>query len=365
MDPLGAVMSGIQTVGNFAGTLLNNKANKKLVRETNAQNYKMFQEQNAFNREMAFDMMQYENAYNDPAAVRERLENAGYSPFAMGDNGASFANADGSTPTAGTPTPMIAPQYQAPHFDFANSIGDLTLKAAQAKKLGADTETVEKTRDQIIKEYEINNATKQFDLELKREFDKFERTWKNEEQRARVREVFQRIKTMEQDFKNAVLDGDIKAIEKERSNILKEMDSERLKWLPKELKQQLINLVKEGGVFDSQISLNKASSTNQRAQASYTKAQEDTVNAMREPLVQAQKTGNLSNVVDMLAKIAKTPAEIDEIRARIKNLSENEKKQFAERIKTMIETGQSLFSASGSLDLPFLGDIGAKVKYGK
>ena len=254
MDPLSilAIENGVQAVGNFASNLIGNKTNKKLVRETNAQNYKMFQEQNAFNREMAFDMMQYENAYNDPSAVRERLEAAGYNPFVMGDQGATFANADGSTPTAGTPIPMQAPQIQAPTFDFATSLGDLTLKAAQAKKLGADTKTVEELRDKLVKQYDLDNQTKDFDLQLKRAYDEIDRAWKNEEQRVRVREYYQKIQNMEQEFKNAVLDGDIKKIEKERANILKEMDSVRSKWLPKELEQSLKNLVKQGQQIDSQ-----------------------------------------------------------------------------------------------------------------
>ena len=207
MDPLSilAIENGVQAVGNFASNLIGNKTNKKLVRETNAQNYKMFQEQNAFNREMAFDMMQYENAYNDPSAVRERLEAAGYNPFVMGDQGATFANADGSTPTAGTPIPMQAPQIQAPTFDFATSLGDLTLKAAQAKKLGADTKTVEELRDKLVKQYDLDNQTKDFDLQLKRAYDEIDRAWKNEEQRVRVREYYQKIQNMEQEFKNAVL----------------------------------------------------------------------------------------------------------------------------------------------------------------
>lgn len=365
MDPLSAVTSGLQTIANLGSSIYTNKMNKKLVRETNALNYQMFGEQNEFNERLAKEMFDLENAYNDPSAVRERLENAGYNPFAMGEQGASFANGDVATPTAGTPIPMQAPQYQAPQFNFAETIGDLTLKAAQAKNLGANTETVDKTRDKIIKQYELDNATKSFELKLKKEFDYAMRTYQNEEQRARLAETYQNIQNKLQDYKNAIIEGDIKTIEKERASILKDMDSVRLKFLPKELKQQLENLVKQGGVLDSQASYNRAAAENQRAQASYTAAQQKTVDELREPLVTAQKTGYISNVVDILCKLVRTPAEVKEIEARTKNLSEQDKKLFVERLKTIIETGQSLFSASGKLDLPMVGEIGAGVQYGK
>ena len=106
---LGMVSDAIGTIGNIYSQAKANSTNKKLVRETNAQNYKMFQE----NLQNQWDMWNATNAYNDPSAQRERLQAAGLNPWLM-MNGSNAGNAQGAI----TPT---APTSQAPHVDLLSA----------------------------------------------------------------------------------------------------------------------------------------------------------------------------------------------------------------------------------------------------
>lgn len=108
---LGMVSDAIGTIGNIYSQSKANSTNKKLVRETNAQNYKMFQE----NLQNQWDMWNATNAYNDPSAQRERLQAAGLNPWLM-MNGGNAGNAQGAI----TPT---APTAQAPHVDPVDTSG--------------------------------------------------------------------------------------------------------------------------------------------------------------------------------------------------------------------------------------------------
>lgn len=358
MDPLSAIMSGVQSLGNVFSTLKTNSTNKKIARETNELSYKMFNEANTFNRDMALEMFNLENAYNDPMAVRERLENAGYNAFAMGDNGASFANGDIATPVSSGLPSLSVPQVQAPRFDFASDLADITLKSAQAKKLGADTKTVEEMRDKLLLSADLDNKIKVIDERNKNLFDEELRHYQNENERAKLFNAFSQLKLTEQNLKNAIVDGDIKAIQKEREELQRLMEDERLKFLPKTLQAELDNLIEQGNVYRSQQAHNYAS-------ANYTKSQQRTVDALRDELVKGQRTGNLNSALDVLIKLCKSPYEIQELKSKIRNLDADSRKKFAETVGIWIDNGQSLISAEGYLDLPVIGKVGAGVKYGK
>lgn len=111
------IATGIASIGSgIINAFSGNKANKQNIamqRETNALNYKMFQEGNAFNRNMAIDMFNRENAYNTPEAQVERMKQAGLNPAALSEGlSSSSGNGDVSTPSSVSPTPMVAPQVQ-------------------------------------------------------------------------------------------------------------------------------------------------------------------------------------------------------------------------------------------------------------
>ena len=117
-----------------------NDTNERIAREQNEMNYKIHQEDMAFNaseaeknrqfqqqtlnQQQAFARQQYEDqlAYNDPSAQRERWENAGFSAWTLaGQGNAGTAQSvtpgspsSGSQAQAPSAPNMIAPQYQSP-----------------------------------------------------------------------------------------------------------------------------------------------------------------------------------------------------------------------------------------------------------
>lgn len=90
-----------------------NEYNLQIARETNANNYKMFQEQLGFNREMYHNT----NAFNTPAQQRLRYEQAGINPyFALGN----IVSGNAQMQTAPSPNPA-----QAPHLEAVNPMQGL------------------------------------------------------------------------------------------------------------------------------------------------------------------------------------------------------------------------------------------------
>lgn len=125
-----------------------NRTNLQIARETNEQNYKMFQEQLGFTE----DMWNMQNAYNDPSQQMERFRNAGINPYmAMGVMNGGNAEAV-STPS---PNPAIT---GAPMQSVLSGIGDVS---------GAVSDT-------------IDDVGKLIDLETRSEKNKAEisKAWK-------------------------------------------------------------------------------------------------------------------------------------------------------------------------------------------
>lgn len=129
MSLLGAagISAGGGLLSGLFGGISQSRASKnylKGVRETNEQNYKIWQEQQAhnidmFNRENQANIdnwkMQFDatNAYNDPSAQVERLRNAGLNPsLALGGNASGMATS--SSVGSAHAQPAQAPTMQAP-----------------------------------------------------------------------------------------------------------------------------------------------------------------------------------------------------------------------------------------------------------
>lgn len=122
MDPSlisigGAAIGGLSSLFGSSGA---SKRQLQAVRETNAQNYKIWGEQKQHNIDMfnmqnqaAIDMWNMQNEYNDPSAQIQRLSAAGLNPYLAIGNG-SAAGVASSAPAVGTATPATAPQMQAP-----------------------------------------------------------------------------------------------------------------------------------------------------------------------------------------------------------------------------------------------------------
>ena len=269
IDPLTLSVAG--GLGVFNGLLNNkntkatNKTNLQIARENNEMAYRMFNEGNEFNRQMAIDMFNMENEYNDPSAVRERLENAGYNPFLSDENSSMVNFGDAATPNSVAPPALSTPTMMTPPSilnGVMDSVADITLKSAQAKKLGAETTTIDQVRDKLIKEYEINNDAKQWQLALNQAFDPMLKSLEGSEKAAYVNKLREDILLTHQNYSNAIIDGDIKTEDRELRKLEKLMKNVELKFLPDSLREQLSNLKKQGREIDSRTELNMSQKYN-------------------------------------------------------------------------------------------------------
>ena len=113
-------------VSNVASSIISNNTNKKISSDTNAQNYKIWQEslaaqreqyekekfENRFliNQQRAWSLADrdFENQYNSPAALRQRLEQAGINPaFAMSNGQGLFGSSTAETSTGSPPSASV------------------------------------------------------------------------------------------------------------------------------------------------------------------------------------------------------------------------------------------------------------------
>lgn len=127
-----AAAGAASALGNLFGQSSANKANVKLARETNALQYKMFQEGNAF----AAKQQQLANEWNSPINQRKMLEQAGYNPASLNDVNIGAANGASSVGTPSLATPHVEPlQY--------GNLASVALQAYQAfnqaENIKADT----------------------------------------------------------------------------------------------------------------------------------------------------------------------------------------------------------------------------------
>lgn len=128
-----------------AGTLLGNAIGARASKNANDANREINQMNNEFNERMMQKQMDYntmmwnkQNAYNTPEAQRKRLEAAGLNPFLM-MNGGSAGNAQSAGSTSMASAAGAAPQ-QAFLPDFSG-IPQSILMAKQGANIDADTES--------------------------------------------------------------------------------------------------------------------------------------------------------------------------------------------------------------------------------
>lgn len=130
IEPIANGVAGLFGLGSTAAT---NSANREIARETNAQNYKIFQEQLGWQEKM----WNQNNAYNTPLEQRKRLEEAGINPYLALSNmstGEATMATSSSSPQMQTGAPM-----QAPDFSFigrsAQNFQDYRIKEQQVTAL--------------------------------------------------------------------------------------------------------------------------------------------------------------------------------------------------------------------------------------
>ena len=152
------ISGGASLLGGLFGGLSNktaqdraNETNLKIARETNQNQYQMFQEQNAFNERMYNQMQQY----NTPAAQMQRYTDAGINPYIAAGN-VQTGNVQSALQSAQPPQLQMA--QVAPAFGMGDAIqnsfsqiGNVIaqyaqneLAMAQAKKTNAEANWVDR-----------------------------------------------------------------------------------------------------------------------------------------------------------------------------------------------------------------------------
>ena len=147
LTSMGLISGGFGLLNGIVGAFGQSSANKamlKATRETNEQNYKIWQEQkqhnvDMFNKQNDANMENWwtqfnaTNLYNDPSAQRARLEEAGLNPYMMMNGGSSSA---GIASSSGVPSaqaqPAQAPTMQAPPSDAFTSPAVVGLQQSLA-----------------------------------------------------------------------------------------------------------------------------------------------------------------------------------------------------------------------------------------
>lgn len=125
---IGAGASIINGIGNLYAVSQANKTNRKNVDKINETNERINQSQIDYN----WQMWHAQNEYNNPAAQRKRLTDAGLNPIYYGLDGNSAASGNSFSPIAAQQASPTIPQ----NFDF---VSDAAMKYAQIQNMQADT----------------------------------------------------------------------------------------------------------------------------------------------------------------------------------------------------------------------------------
>lgn len=276
----------IGAAGSLLGGLFSSSgsryaARKQLqaVRETNAANLQIAQQNNAFNERM----WNLQNEYNSPVAQRTRLEQAGINPYLMLD-GSNTGNAQSSV-TADTSGTQVAPDvgstiaggYQSMGssiFSAASQIAQMVynndLQSANVAKAQAEVSNVSaQTRYQ---ELQNEFAVAQFlsDLRLKKiQGDISQKDY--EYLRDSMSDRLDSVK-----FQNTVAGSQASYYNQMAGlyDVQRQIEETNLKWLPREKQVAIMAAIQNARTAASQMRLNDASSRNMIAMAALNAANE-------------------------------------------------------------------------------------------
>lgn len=159
-----AISAGASLLGNVVGNIQSSGNIDKQIAAAREENEKA----RAFNKAMAeqanqwsIDQWNRENAYNSPAAIRQRLSEGGVNADLFYGQGAqNLASSSPSvTPVAGAvPTDVSALGQKPTVGDITNNVVNQALAAAQIRKLGADTGKTKQETENLKVEGKILSA---------------------------------------------------------------------------------------------------------------------------------------------------------------------------------------------------------------
>lgn len=132
MDWLGLGSLGLDAIGSVLGISSQNHAMRKQF-EYNKQLQQMAQQYNTSERLASQDfnrqMMDIQNAYNDPTAQRQRLENAGFNPYMSNVGAGTSASASSSPQSVGVSSVGLPNIGSTVASSFQNAANNLALRS--------------------------------------------------------------------------------------------------------------------------------------------------------------------------------------------------------------------------------------------
>lgn len=150
LNPFAAIGGVASTVGNAFSTNKTNKANREIAQMNNEFNA----EQAQLDRDFQLEMWNKNNSYNTPAAKRQRMEAAGYSPYA---DMSGMSVVGGSVPSGSSASAAQTPAMQATDFsDIGNAISQAVDLAIKAKSANSEIAN----RDAQTYQIQIDNQTR-------------------------------------------------------------------------------------------------------------------------------------------------------------------------------------------------------------
>lgn len=276
------IISGVGSLigGVFGSQGSHYAARKQLqaVRETNQTNYRIAQDNNAFNERM----WNLQNEYNTPSAQRFRLEAAGLNPYLMLDG--SSSGVAQSAPVADQSGTQVAPDVGSTIAGGYQSMGNAISSAASQiaqfsfqndlQKANVAKTTAEAQNSDLQNEYDkLRNqfAAAQFltDLRLKEkqgDISQYEANYLRDSMEDRLDSVkFQNTLSGSQSSYYNQLAG--------LTEIQHKIADTNLRWLDKEKQISIMVAIQNARTAASQMNLNYASAKNMVAMAGLNAAQ--------------------------------------------------------------------------------------------
>lgn len=267
MSVLSAIASGIGSIVSGYGQKKAAEAQLQGTRETNELNYKIWQEEQAYNKEMyelqrqdTWDMWNAENAYNDPSQQIQRLQSAGLNPYLAISGVQGNTAGSMSTPSANAtraPT-MQAPGPEAYYNGFQavggtlSSVIDLVGKLSQIDNTNADTKN--KDKDTELKEAQKEGVISEAELKkVQTERAKFDLNFEKEVRDLKEEAIREGINATRQQIAESKARTALINLNADAQQVLND-------WLPAEKQmqymtqvQQLFNLQQEGFLTQKQV----------------------------------------------------------------------------------------------------------------
>lgn len=296
----GSIFGSSQESKNVKAT---NETQLQIARENNSAQERMLEYNNKFNRMAALEMFNLENEYNSPANMRRLLEEGGFNPATMYNNGSAVAQSDASTPQAAssgitpsmpnlTPPPSTIGAMFGQFESLTRALGNLSNSSlAQAQKnrlsklLGAEFDKMVADANNAQLENEWNKF--KFDL------DKINLKRKQEQE---IQELISRV------FKNYSDGGASHALVALHEAETRLSDS-KFKMNEEQRPILLDNLRRIGRVYESEVEVNRSQKSLNEANASKTKSETRSVDILNKILPEKYANELATSYGDMIDKI--------------------------------------------------------------